>query len=611
MAERIPPQNLDAEKSVLGAILLDKNAVIEVAQFLKPEFFYSPIHGFIFESVLDLFSKGEPIDILTISNNLKKKKRLEKIGGAVYLTELAESVPTSSNAEYYGLIVKQAYVRRSLISVSGEINELGFNENLEIEEIIDEAEKRLFQVANDGKTADFVHIKDLLKEAYERAEELEKKKDQWRGIPTGFLEIDKILGGLQESNLIIIAARPSVGKSSFALDIARHATLKENKAVGIFSLEMSNLELTDRLIASQVGMNLWDYRMGHIKEEQMEILGDVMGQLSEIDLYLDDTPGQTIMEIRTKARRLSMEKKLDLIIVDYLQLIASGRNIDNRVQEVGEISKALKNLARELRIPVVALSQLSRAVETRTSKTPQLSDLRESGCLRGDTIIQDIKTKQNYSIASLVGKAEPITVYAMNEQKQIVPAEMEKVFSSGIKDIYRLTTVKGRVIDASANHPFFKKIHGWTKLEKLEKGDKIAVLCNKGEGVYQAKVTRFKQSGESDNSIAYNTTIQNEMWEVGWDEIVSIEYVSTEEVFDATVPAHHNFVANTIIVHNSIEQDADVVLFLSRPEKDDPEAAGKTVETADITVAKHRNGPTGSAKLAFVRAQAKFADIAS
>jgi replicative DNA helicase len=388
MADKLPPQNLDAEKSVLGAILLDKNAIIEVAQFLRPEHFYSPLHATIYEAVLDLFAKGEPADILTVSNALKKQKKLEKVGGAVYLTELAESVPTSSNSEYYGVIVKDAAIRRSLITVSGDINELGYNETIEVNALIDEAEKRLFQVANDGKKTDFVHIKELLKEAYERAEELGQKQNQLRGVPTGFKDVDGLLGGLQESNLIIIAARPSVGKSSFALDIARHATLHEQKAVGIFSLEMSNVELTDRLIASQVGMNLWDYRMGHIKDDDMlERLGDVMGQLSEIDLYLDDTPGQTIMEIRTKARRLSMEKKLDLIIIDYLQLITSSRAIDNRVQEVGEISRSLKNLARELHVPVIALSQLSRAVESRSNRTPQLSDLRESGSIEQDADI--------------------------------------------------------------------------------------------------------------------------------------------------------------------------------------------------------------------------------
>lgn len=397
--DRIPPQNIDAEKSVIGAILLDKNAIIDVAQFLKPEQFYSKIHEMIFESMLDLFAKGEPLDILTVSNWLKKKKRLDKIGGAVYLTELAESVPTSSNAEYYGMIVKEAHIRRSLISTAGQISELGFNEDIEIREVIDECEKKLFQVSNDGKKSDFVHIKELLKEAYERAEELDKKKNELRGVPTGFKALDGVLGGLQESNLIIIAARPSVGKSALALDIARHAALKEKRAVGIFSLEMSNVELTDRLIASQVGMNLWDYRNGNLKNDEVfERLGDVMGQLFEIDLYLDDTPGQTIMEIRTKARRLSMEKKLDLVIIDYLQLIASGKKIENRVQEVGEISRALKNLARELKVPVIALSQLSRAVESRSSRIPQLSDLRESGSIEQDAdVVMFIHREEQYN----------------------------------------------------------------------------------------------------------------------------------------------------------------------------------------------------------------------
>jgi replicative DNA helicase len=380
---KVLPNNIDAEKLCLNAILMSRDSLLDLIEILKPEYFYYNSNKEIFNSILILFQEGSPIDIMSIKTNLSKRKLLTKVGGEEYLAELVENSIGSLSGVYYGNIVKELYIRRELISAGGDIVDLSFDENVKISDVINESEKKLFGVSSSNIKSDFVHLKELLSESYKRAEEIEKSKDKLRGILSGFIDLDNILGGFQESNLVIVAARPSVGKTSFLLDIARNASLKAGKNVAMFSLEMSNSEITDRLISSQVGMNLWDYRMGHFDSSKLENLADVMGRLSEANLYIDDTPGQNIMEMSTKARRLDLENKIDLIIVDYLQLI-SGSNKENRVQEVSEISRFLKNIARELKVPVIAASQLSRAVETRTSKIPQLSDLRESGAIEQD-----------------------------------------------------------------------------------------------------------------------------------------------------------------------------------------------------------------------------------
>lgn len=379
---KLPPQNEEAEKSVLGALLIDEEAIYKVAEFLRPEHFYKDTHRAIYECILDLYSKQKPIDALTVTSELKKNKQLQKIGGAAYLSELVADVPTAGHIEEYGKLIREACIRRKLITLGARIDEMAYQKE-DLEDILDNAEKDLLGISEANTERDFVHISLLLEESYERAEELNKDPGKLRGVPTGFPYLDSILGGFQKSDLIILAARPSVGKTAFALDVARHAAVKEKRSVGIFSLEMSNTQLMDRLLSMQVGVGLWDLRMGRISDNVFSRLADAMGVLSEAQLYIDDTPGIGILEMRTKARRLMVEKGLDLIIVDYLQLIA-GRRQESRVQEVSEISRFLKGLARELDIPVVALSQLSRAVEQRSDATPQLSDLRDSGSIEQD-----------------------------------------------------------------------------------------------------------------------------------------------------------------------------------------------------------------------------------
>jgi len=379
----VPPHDLDAEKSVLGAILIDENAIIKVIESLKPQHFYKSAHNSIYECAINLYEKREPIDLITLPQELKSKKLLSDIGGISYLTELVNFVPTASNVEAYSKIIVDAALRRSLISASAKINEMAF-EKSEIDGLLDEAEQELYAVSQDRLHQDFVPISETLQITFERLDEMSKTKGALRGVPTGIKAVDKMLSGFQKENLIILAARPSVGKSSFAINCAQYAATTHKKAVGLFSLEMGREQLVDRMISAQGDIDNWRITTGNLQEEDFERYGVAAGELAEAPIYIDDTPGIGILELRTKARRLHMDKKIDLIIIDYLQLI-HGRYVESRTQEVSEISQALKNLARELKIPVLALSQLSRAVEIRGGdKRPQLSDLRDSGSIEQD-----------------------------------------------------------------------------------------------------------------------------------------------------------------------------------------------------------------------------------
>jgi len=380
--ERVPPQNIDAEKSVLGSILLDRDALIEVSGWLSPTHFYDERHVAIYETILELFESGLPIDLVTVSDRLKKKKILSKIGGRAYLAELASFVPTAANAVEYGNIVKETATRRGLISSSSEITRLAFDETLALPEVVDRSETLLFNIAQEGIQSNFVHIKELLKDAYERASH-SKESDDYSGISTGFKELDVLLGGFQKSDLIVLAARPSVGKTALALDMMRHAALIEKKNVAFFSLEMSNMQIMDRLLGMQSGIPFWEIRTNKLNEEKVKKLANTMGELADANIFIDDSPGQNINQIRTKARRLMLEQGVDIIFVDYLQLM-HGNTKESRALEVGEVSQGLKNLAKELNVPVVALSQLSRAIELRQNRRPQLSDLRESGSIEQD-----------------------------------------------------------------------------------------------------------------------------------------------------------------------------------------------------------------------------------
>ena len=384
---RTPPQNIEAEQSVLGSLMLDKESIIKVADLLKVGDFYKDDHNIIYEVILELYDQREPIDVLSISNKLDERKQLEKIGGSSYLASLVNVVPSASHIVHYAKVVQKKALLRRLITSASEIVEAGYREGDDVEKILDEAEQKLFSVSQKYIKQDFIPIRNILESAFNRIDDLHKHGDQFRGIPTGFSDLDAILAGLQKSDLLIIAARPSVGKTSFALDIARHVAVREKAAVAMFSLEMGADQLVDRMLAAEANVDLWRLRTGRLKSEgdnnDFQRIGEAMGILSEAKLFIDDTASANIMEMRTMARRLQAEHNLGLIIIDYLQLM-EGRGGPNRVQEISEISRGLKNLARELNIPIIALSQLSRSVESRSPQIPKLSDLRESGSIEQD-----------------------------------------------------------------------------------------------------------------------------------------------------------------------------------------------------------------------------------
>lgn len=385
---RIPPQNLEAEQSVLGSLLLDKDAIIKIADTISAEDFYEDKHRLIYLSILRLYDERSSIDILTVSNKLDEGASLEKIGGMAYLTVLVNSVPSAANVLHYAKIVRRKGTLRRLISQATDIVSLGYQEDIDLETLLDQAEQKLFSVSQKSLKQNFVSISEVLHETFDRLDELHREKGKLRGVPTGFVDLDSKLGGLQASDLIILAARPSMGKTSLALNIVRHVAMEEKKSVGMFSLEMSKDQLVDRILAAEADVDLWKMRTGRLSDvgpdNDFERIGHALGKLSEASIYIDDSGAMNIMELRTKARRLQAEHDLDLIVIDYLQLM-QGRSTENRVQEVSEISRSLKILAKELNIPVLALSQLSRAVEQRGGdKKPQLSDLRESGSIEQD-----------------------------------------------------------------------------------------------------------------------------------------------------------------------------------------------------------------------------------
>ncbi|MGB3988314.1 MAG: replicative DNA helicase [Minisyncoccales bacterium] len=635
LIHKVPPQSLEAEISLLGSLMIDKDAIIKVADFLQPRDFYKPSHQDIYQVMLDLFKQREPIDTLSVSAALKERNLFDSIGGTACLADMVASVPTSSHILNYAKIVQKKRILRDLIESSRDIELMAYKEVGEIDNLLDKAEKRIFSIAEHSMQQRFYSIKDNLEETFDRIDKLSKFEGSIRGVPTGFAELDDRLSGLQKSDLIILAARPSLGKSSLAFNIALNVSMNHKTPVGIFSLEMSKDQIIDRFISTLAGIDLWKLRTGRLSSKgdnnDFERIQHALAALSETQIYVDDSASSDALKMRAMARRLQADKGLGLIIVDYLQLIDSGRNsnYDSMVQQMSAISRSLKGLAKELNIPVLAISQLSRAVEQRTPQIPRLSDLRESGCLSGESLIRLSNGEKPVEIKKLVGQVD-IPVYSMDENYRIVESKMSKVFSTGKKMIYQVVTESGKEIKASANHPFWR-VDGWTRLNELNKGDYIAtpikeksslvwpreawdhiinpllnhhnmeLNCKKDTPIKTLQMTKMAQ--------IVNSPIISNMAnpQIRWDKIVSIKELRVEEVYDASVPIFHNFIANDIIVENSIEQDADVVLFIHREDKYRTDTERKNV--ADIMIAKHRNGPVGKVELYFDEQTATFKSL--
>jgi len=472
---RQPPQDLAAEQSVLGGMLLSKDAIADVLERLRPGDFYRPAHQNVYDAILDLYGRGEPADAVTVAAELDRRGLLRRIGGAPYLHTLISTVPTAANAGYYASIVAEKALLRRLVEAGTRVVQYGYAgaEGADVAEIVDRAQAEIYAVADRRMSEDFVPLEDLLQPTMDEIDAIASNGGIARGVPTGFTELDEVTNGLHPGQMIIVAARPGVGKSTLGLDFMRSCSIKHRMASVIFSLEMSKSEIVMRLLSAEAKIKLADMRSGRMSDDDWTRLARRMSEISEAPLYIDDSPNLTMMEIRAKARRLRQKADLKLVVVDYLQLMTSGKKVESRQIEVSEFSRHLKLLAKELEVPVVAISQLNRGPEQRTDKKPLLSDLRESGCLTAATRILRADTGAEVTFGELMRTGERPWVWSLDERMRMVARPMTNVFPSGHKEVFRLRLASGREVEATGNHPFMK-LDGWTPLEQLQVGDRIA-----------------------------------------------------------------------------------------------------------------------------------------
>ena len=621
-ADRLPPHNQEAEQSVLGSMLKNNLVINDVTLIVHKEDFYTDAHQKIFETMVALNDKGgQPVDLIILHEALKQRQYLEDAGGSPYLAELWDAVPSSANVEYYAHIVREKALLRNLIRAGNEILGDAYKQVMPADEMVAAAERAILEVAQKGVTGSLHTLDEAIAETYDRIDKRTSGSElAFSGLSTGFADLNEITAGLQRSELIIIAARPSVGKTAFSLSLTRNIIVEEKQPVFFVSLEQSRLELAERMLCAQARVDSHRLRKGTLTGEDMEKLIDAGGILRAAGkLIIDDTPSQGMLRIAANARRLKRQHDIKLIVIDYLQLIEPDNRRDPRQEQVAQISRRLKFLARELEIPVIALAQVNRSSEDRQDHRPRLSDLRESGCLTGDTLITMAKSGERVPIRELAGRSG-FDVWALDEvTMKLVPAKVTNAFCTGRKTVFRMRTRLGRVIRATANHEF-RAFDGWKRLDELRVGDHLAItgkvpsleLAMVGvAGVERSEnpgglplaslhPTREALSGVFDPGHTFQDS------EDYWDQIASIEPDGEEEVFDLTVPGPQNFVANDIIVHNSIEQDADTVLMLHRPDRYEP---GQHEGVIEIIIAKQRNGPTGEVTLAYIKQHMRYEDF--
>lgn len=605
---KLPPQAPDLEEAVLSAILIEKEAMTKVLDILVAESFYKPAHQAIYRSMRRLFERSQPIDLLMVMEDLKRAEELELVGGASYLAQLTSKVTSSANIEYHARIVTEKFIQRELIRTSTEVIKEAYEDSTDVLDLLDKAGNFVFEITEKNMGKQVADMGTLANQLLEQLTMLREKEDGLTGVPTGFTELDRLTSGLQGSDLIIIAARPAMGKTSFVLSLARNAAVEYGRGVALFSLEMSAAQLAGRIFSQDAEVNGQKMRNGKFDDDEWARLVDAMNRIGEAPIYIDDTAGINVFELRAKCRRLKLEKDISMVIIDYLQLMSGAGESNkgmNREQEVSGISRALKGLAKELEVPVIALSQLSRAVETRGGdKRPQLSDLRESGCLAGDTLVTvaDKGKERLARIKDLVNEHPNggFKVWARNADSKLVRAEVSRGFCTGVKQVFELKTTDNRRIEATANHKFYTP-YGWKRLDELKIGDKIRVTIyarpwEPRHGDYAMAVLEPDGESHSDTFVS----------------IDSIKQSKKVEVYDLTVPGPHNFVANDIIVHNSIEQDADMVMFLYRPEYygiEEDEQGNSLKGTATVIIGKNRHGEAKDIRLAFQNDFAKFSDL--
>jgi replicative DNA helicase len=638
-ADKGLPQNMEAERSVLGAILLDPASLTFVVPILREEDFFPDTHRRIYRAMLDLFQRSSEIDVLTVKEELDRTGAVEKVGGAAYLSALLDAVPDIGNVEHYARIVKEKSTLRRLIQAGQRMVREGISQEKTAEQLLGDSTGEIFGIADDAVREVFTPIGKIVKHNLELIEDARNRQGMLSGLATGFTELDRLTSGLQTTDLILLAARPAVGKTSLALNVAQHVAVREARSVGFFSLEMSKEQIGFRVLCSEADVDAKKVRDGYASKEAIGRLVLAQTKIAGASFFIDDAPALSVPIMRAKAQRLKREKGLDLLVVDYLQLMAGHGRFDNRVQEVSQISRGLKLLAKELAVPILALSQLSRQPEARKGdqRKPQLSDLRESGCLTADTRILRMDGSQP-TMGELYERGERnLAVWTLNEGMEWVPGRMTRVFSSGVKRVFALHLASGRRVTASANHPFLTE-RGWRPLEELSVGERLAVAPRLARGTARGapeapapdvrpavnirlEPRRMPEPGGARSfAVAFASAFvgavvgvlseadRRPSAEVSWEPIVRIERRGEEPVFDATVPGTHNFLANGIVAHNSLEQDADVVIFLYREELYDRDTERKGI--ADVLVAKQRNGPTGEFPLVFLADHMTFANYA-
>ena len=799
--DRTPPHDVAAEQCVLGGMLLSKDAISDVMETIRPDDHYRPAHQIIHEAILELYGRGEPADAVTVSDLLNKRGELARVGGPSYLHTLIASVPTAANAGYYARIVRERAILRRLVEVGTRIVQLGFSGDGEADELVDRAQAEVYGVTERRVSEDYLPLSDIMPGALDEIEAIGSHGGKMTGVPTGFADLDSLTNGLHAGQMVVIAARPAIGKSTLALDLARSAAIRHNLPTVIFSLEMSRNEITMRLLSAESRVSLHSMRTGQMGEEDWATLARRMSEVVDAPLYIDDSPNMSMMEIRAKCRRLKQRQGLRMVIIDYLQLMSSPKRVENRQQEVSEMSRSLKLLAKEIDVPVIALSQLNRGPEQRNDKKPLLSDLRESGCLTAETRILRADTGAEVTLGELIASGErDVPVWSLDERLRLIPRTLTHAFPSGVKEVFQVRLRSGREVQATASHPFLT-YGGWRSLGDLAVGSRVAVprhtpgpidlrpvpeadavalagqlasdpagkavpaaffsaprsqvalflrhlwgsggciswdvdgescvyyvssnrrliddlarlllrfnvmtriaevrggrarRCYRlvvdspedqlrfldgievpGAGGRMAELARKRHTQARDAAGA--APVPGEVWDrlrgameggparlrdtepairavrdrasyygsegwgpghdtlvkgaagrrplaqvatildeadlemvatndVFWDQVASVESLGEQPVYDATVPGTHNFVANGISLHNSIEQDSDVVILLHREdayERESPRAG-----EADLIVAKHRNGPTATVTVAFQGHYSRFVDMA-
>ncbi|MDA8277592.1 MAG: replicative DNA helicase [Actinomycetota bacterium] len=593
-SERSIPHNLEAEESLLGAMLLSKDAIGEALERVSKEDFYKPSHQVVFEAIQKLNSKLAVCDIVSVSDELRRMGKLEAVGGTQYLIELLASTPTMGSAARYAIIVEEYSLLRKLIAAATKVAEMSYSVPEDVNEVLDKAESLIFEISSKKSSNTLVALRDALNRTLDDLEARSSSSDHISGISTGLDELDEILSGLQKSAMIIVGARPAMGKTAFALGIASHVSARQQLPVLIFSLEMSHIELTQRILASEARVDSKRLKNGDLSNEEWQRISKTFSTLGSAPLYIDDSPNVSVLDIRTRARKLKANLgELGLIVVDYLQLMSGGMRAESRQVQVSEISRGLKLLARELEVPVVALSQLSRGVESRQDKRPTLADLRESGCLDGSTKIL-LANGQETTIAALERLAPygPVEVLSFDEEAGVfTSATVDRAYLSGYRPIFQVEMDEGPTIISTLNHRYLTR-SGWKMLWQINEGDEIAITT-------QGEVPNHPDS--NGGSLLLKERI------LTYRRFVEIHPVGFDAVYDLEVCRHHNFIANGVLVHNSLEQDADVVMFISRDTGGaDDEFQDKN--SAEIIIAKHRSGPIGSVNLTYIPSFTKFAN---